>query len=80
MELQLAQLYQDNQSTMRLIDNGRSNSDRTRHIKLRYFFTKRYVDSSDFQVTYCPIDAMVENILTKPLQGEHFIRLRASLL
>jgi hypothetical protein len=80
MEFQPAQLYQDNQSTMRLIDNGRSNSDRTRHIKLRYFFIKQYVDNGDFEVTYCPTNAMVADILTKPLQGEHFIRLRASLL
>jgi hypothetical protein len=47
---------------------------------LRYFFDKKYVDSGDFQVTNCPTDAMVADILTKPLQGEHFIRLRASHL
>jgi len=47
---------------------------------LGYFFIKQYVDNGGFQVTYCPTDAMVADILAKPLQGEHFIRLRASLL
>jgi len=80
LEFQPAILYQDNMSTMRLIDNGRSNSDRTKHIKLRYFFIKQYVDSGEFSVTYCPTEAMVADILTKPLHGEQFLKLRALLL
>jgi len=80
LEFQPAILYQDNMSTMRLIDNGRSNSDRTKHIKLRYFFIKQYVDSGEFSVVYCPTELMVADILTKPLHGEKFLRLRALLL
>ena len=80
LEFQPAILYQDNMSTMRLIDNGRSNSDRTKHIKLRYFFIKQYVDSGEFSVVYCPTEAMVADILTKPLHGEKFLQLRALLL
>ena len=31
-------IFQDNKSTIQLINNGRSNSERTRHINIRYFF------------------------------------------
>ena len=73
-------MYQDNMSTMRLAENGRSNSDRTKHIKLRYFFIKQYLDSGEFELVHCPTDMMIADILTKPLQGETFKRLRDLLL
>lgn len=73
-------MYQDNQSTMRLAENGRSNSDRTKHIKLRYFFIKQYLDSGEFVLEYCPTEDMIADILTKPLHGETFKRLRGLLL
>ena len=37
-------LKQDNTSTMKLAENGRSNSDRTKHINVRLFFIKQYLD------------------------------------
>ena len=73
-------MYQDNMSTMRLAENGRSNSDRTKHIKLRYFFIKQYLDSGEFELVHCPTDMMIADTLTKPLQGETFKRLRDLLL
>jgi hypothetical protein len=75
-----AKVYQDNLSTMKLAENGRSNSDRTKHIKLRYFFVKQYLDSGEFEMEHCPTDLMIADIMTKPLQGETFIRLRNLLL
>jgi hypothetical protein len=75
-----AQLYQDNTSTIRMANNGKSCSDRTKHIKLRYFFIKQYLDSGEFQVTHCPTETMTADILTKPLQGKLFRDMRNRLL
>ena len=75
-----AHLYQDNTSTIRLAFNGKSCSDRTKHIKLRYFFIKQYIDSGEFEVTHCSTEMMVADILTKPLQGKQFKHLRDKLL
>ena len=72
-----AHLYQDNTSTIRLAFNGKSCSDRTKHIKLRYFFIKQYIDSGEFEVTHCPTEMMVADILTKPLKGNQFKKLLA---
>ena len=80
MDVKKAHLYQDNTSTIRIAFNGKSCSDRTKHIKLRYFFVKQYIDSGEFEVTHCPTAMMTADILTKPLQGKHFKTLRDKLL
>ena len=73
-------IYQDNQSTIQLIKNGRSNSERTRHISIRYFFLHDRVRQEDITITYKPTDEMLADMLTKPLQGEQFRALRNQLL
>ena len=75
-----ATLFQDNMSTIKLIENGRSNSDRTRHINIRFFFVSDRVKSGEVSVKYMPTDEMIADILTKPLQGEKFRVLRQQLL
>jgi hypothetical protein len=75
-----AVLYQDNQSTIALLNNGRSNSERTRHIAIRYFFLHDRINRKEVRVEYLCTGDMIADILTKPLQGEQFIRLRAMLL
>ena len=75
-----ANLYQDNMSTIKLIENGRSNSERTRHINIRFFFVKDRLDAGEIAVKYMPTDDMIADILTKPLQGLKFRELRARLL
>jgi histone deacetylase 1/2 len=73
-------VYQDNQSTMALIERGDSHSERTRHIKIRYFWVKDRVDSGDLEIIYQPTDDMIADILTKPMQGEKFVHMRRMLL
>ena len=75
-----ADVFQDNQSTMALAAKGRSTSDRTRHIHIRYFFVKDRVDSGEVSVKYMPTKLMLADILTKPLQGELFRAMRQELL
>jgi len=75
-----ATVYQDNQSTLAMIDNGQSRSDRTRHINIRYFWMKERVDTGDVVLEYIPTELMLADILTKPLQGDKFLRLRQLLL
>ena len=78
--VQPARVYQDNMSTIALATKGASSSDRTRHVSIRYFWMKDRVDSGDIEIVYNPTADMVADILTKPLHGELFIRLRKLLL
>jgi hypothetical protein len=73
-------LFQDNLSTKALMERGRSASARTRHVNIRFFFVKDRMDCGEVQVEYLPTDEMVADLLTKPVQGELFRKLRAKLL
>ena len=56
------------------------NQDKTRHMIVRYFWTKERVDNGEIQIIYNSTDDMVADILTKPLQGDKFLILRRMLL
>ena len=73
-------IYQDNMSTMALVEKGRSTSERTRHIDIRYFFIKDRVSNGDLRLVHLPTAEMTADILTKPLQGEAFKRHRSAIL
>jgi hypothetical protein len=75
-----ATLHQDNMSTMKLIEKGRSTSDRTKHVNVRYFFVKDRVNRGEIEVRHSPTSTMMADILTKPLQGELFRKMRDALL
>jgi hypothetical protein len=75
-----ATVYQDNMSTIALAEKGRSTSDRTRHISIRYFFVKDRIDSGEVRIEYMPTASMLADVLTKPLQGELFRAMRKQLL
>jgi hypothetical protein len=79
-EMPPATVFQDNMSTMALVKNGRSNSERTRHINIRYFWVKDRVDAGEVVIEHASTEDMVSDILTKPLQGEKFRELRSKLL
>jgi hypothetical protein len=73
-------IYQDNQSTIAMVKNGKSNSARTRHIAIRFYFVADRVASKEINIEYMRTGDMIADILTKPLQGQLFTRLRGLLL
>jgi hypothetical protein len=75
-----ATVFQDNQSTIALVKNGKSNSERTRHIALRFFFVSDRVSGGEIKLQYLATGQMLADILTKPLSGHLFKYLRAELL
>ena len=79
-EIDPATVWQDNQSTLALIQRGRPASDRSRHIHIRFFFVKERVTAGELRFDYKCTEDMIADILTKPLQGAIFLRLRAMLL
>lgn len=70
-------IFQDNKSTIQLINNGRSNSERTRHISIRNFFLHDRVREKEITITS---NDMLADMLTKPFQGEQFRAFRDKLL
>ena len=78
--LSAAVVYQDNKSTIAMANKGASTSERTRHVALRYFFVKDRIESGEVSIQYLPTGEMIADLLTKPLQGSLFRRLRSELL
>jgi hypothetical protein len=72
-------VYQDNQSTIFLAKKGRSTSERSRHIKIRYFFVTHYIECNEIKLMYLPTGEMIADILTKPLNGALFKTFAAKL-
>jgi len=75
-----AKVYQDNMSTIALIKNGKSTSERTRHIAVRFFFVADKVKNGEIEIEYLRTGEMLADILTKPLQGGLYEKLRDQLL
>jgi hypothetical protein len=74
-------IYQDNQSTILLENNGtRSSGKRTRHLDIRYFFITHRVDKKEVRVKYCATEVMRADPHTKPLEGRLFREHRDWLL
>ena len=70
-------LYQDNQSTILMLKNGRNScTGNSRHINIRYFFVKDRIDKKELRVEYCPSLIMLADYFTKPLQGHLFQKFR----
>ncbi len=71
-----AVLLQDNTSAIYLEKNGKSSSNKTKHMKIRYFWIKDKVASGELEIQHLPTDSMWTDMLTKPLQRELFKKFR----
>jgi len=60
-------LFQDNQSTMDLLETGSASNGRSKHIQNRYFWTTDMLRVGTMRVEYCKTEEMPADIGTKPL-------------
>ena len=73
-------IYQDNMSTITMIEKGKPCSRNTKHINMRYFFIKDYINKEIISVKYLHTDSMIADVLTKPLSGNKFKKFTDALL
>jgi hypothetical protein len=73
-------IHQDNKSTMILSNKGFACSKKTRHINIRFFRVKQFIDDFSVVLKYLPTEEMLADILTKPLQGQLFRKFASQLL
>ena len=61
-------IYQDNQITIKLENNGRFSSRKwTMHINIRYYFITDRITNQEASVEFCPTLDMIGNYFTKAL-------------
>lgn len=73
-------LGQDNTSTIHVINNGLKSARRLKHLDIKIFFLRDYVEEKQMKVIHIPTEDMIADILTKPLPAQQFNRLRDKLL
>jgi len=73
-------IFQDNQATIRLAAIGGPASNATELIPMKYYTFKDYTDSKLLKIQYRSTKDMLGDILTKPIVGVQFEKLRKELL
>lgn len=73
-------LYQDNKSTVSIIEKGRGNFRNTRHIRIRYYFVHDLVVEGIIRVEWVKSEYMVADLLTKGVTSIVFTTLLPKLL
>lgn len=69
-------IYEDNQSCLKLIQNDKYGSTRSKHIDIKYHFVKDLFQRNFFKYLYCPTETMLADLLTKPLPSSRLTKLR----
>ena len=74
-------LFQDNQSAIKIEDNGNLSSEhKTKHMDNIYFWIKDRLQSEVIKVEYWPTEKMIVYFFTKTLQGAMFKTFRDIVL
>ena len=74
-------LYQDNTSTITMAHMGRGASgSNTKHIDIRYFFIKQFIDAKIIEIDHLSTDNMIGDFFASPRQGQDFRRTRDAIM
>ena len=60
--------------------SGKSIGRNTRHILIRTFFIKQYLDDNTIKIIFTPTDDLFVDMLTKTMQGEKLIEFTKTLM
>ena len=72
--------YQDNKSTIVVCETGHSKHGKLKHMAVRYYFIHGQIEQNILKIKYCKTSDMTADLLTKPLSGESFNKLRDNIL
>jgi hypothetical protein len=67
-------LREDNTAAIMLHNNGRSNSARTRHMKIREFWLKYHIDEKELKFVWIEGPEQLADALSKPVVGGLFVK------
>jgi hypothetical protein len=71
-----ATIFEDNKAVMDYVDYGGPIHARTRYIGVKLYFVKDHVDTGELIVEYCKSEDMIADLMTKPVGGALFTKLR----
>jgi hypothetical protein len=72
-------IYEDNQGCIALSENPVEHK-RTKHIDIRYHFTRERVESGDVVLEYVTTEDQLADLMTKPLMKHRVTNLRERIM
>ena len=78
MELDTIVIFRDNHICIKMTENPVFH-DKSKHIEIRYFYTRDMVQKGAIKLQYVSTDDQVANVLTKPISRVKFEYFRDSL-
>ena len=72
-------VYEDNQSCIALLKNPGAIHTRSKHVDVKYHYTREKMLNNTLDVIYCPTENMLADICTKPLPPARHHQLTARL-
>jgi hypothetical protein len=69
-------IHEDNQACIRL-SNDPMHITRVKHVQVKYHFIRDKIKSDEIILKYCPTKEMLADLMTKPLVGAQFEKLRS---
>ena len=60
-------VYEDNMSAIKMVTSPQLNHQTTKHVRVKYHYTRQMVKEQVVRIRYVPTDRMVADILTKAL-------------
>ena len=74
-------IFQDNTSTITIAYLGRgSSASKTKHINIKYFFVKSYIDNKTFEIQHLSRDNMIADFFASPRTGQNFRKVRDMIM
>ena len=73
-------MHEDNSSVINIINGGIETMQKTKFLRVRMAHVKEIIEENGVEMKYCPTEKMVVDILTKPICGNQFKRLRDVML
>jgi hypothetical protein len=64
LQLEATPIYEDNQACIKIAKNDVVQA-RTKHINIRYHFSRQAVKSGEVKLIYCPTELVLADALTK---------------
>jgi hypothetical protein len=73
-------IYEDNRSTLHLLESDKTHRKRSRHINARFFFIRDRVETGECTLVHLPGEDMVADLMTKPVEGPRLRRLCSGMM
>jgi hypothetical protein len=72
-------IYEDNKSAIDMV-NGNISHKRSKHINIKYHYTREQIQMKNLSVVYCPTGDMIADVLTKSLSKAQHDKLTGMLM